>query len=308
MSKNNYLGWFENLKCFLKDTSSNIISSLITSLVITSFVGKSVIEKTEKINISLIVTIATIFIATSVMIFIFLRMVKRRKYKPIKAIVFDFDGTLSKLKIPDIHSPWELIWKKSGYDINECHELYKRYSNEEGKHQEWCNKSCERFIKGRFDKKGLREVADNFELIPDVKDVLDKLKEDGLKLYLVSGSIKQLIEQIWGNDLDNYFDRVTANIFRFEGEKLTKIVGTKYDFEGKAKFIKEVYKQESFKNIREILFIGNSDNDQSAYKSGAQTLCVNPLEADHNNKTIWHDSIKIVNYTQLYNFIKKEYL
>ena len=63
-----------------------------------------------------------------------------------------------------------------------------------------------------------------------------------------------------------------------------------------------------FKNPREILFIGNSDNDQSAYKSGAQTLCVNPLEADHNNKKIWHDSIKIVNYSQLLSYIEMEYL
>lgn len=100
-----------------------------------------------------------------------------------------------------------------------------------------------------------------------------------------------------------------ANSFIFHpNNTLSTIHGTKYDFDGKAEYIKKIVQEEGFKSASEILFIGNSDNDEYAYKSGAQTLCFNPKLTDGKNKKIWHKTFKADSYHDLYEFIKQNYI
>lgn len=93
-------------------------------------------------------------------------------------------------------------------------------------------------------------------------------------------------------DLYKYVDGIKANQFRFnQGGFLTEIVGTKYDFEGKAAFITEIALELNV-SPKDILFIGNSVNDRFAHISGARTLCINPKLTDPTNRTIWNDCIQ----------------
>ncbi len=60
------------------------------------------------------------------------------------------------------------------------------------------------------------------------------------------------------------------------------------------------------KNIQpyEVLYIGNSNNDEFAYKSGVRTLCVNPKYTSTSNKKVWHNCIPLMNnLTEIYPFI-----
>ena len=54
----------------------------------------------------------------------------------------------------------------------------------------------------------------------------------------------------------------------------------------------------------EILFVGNSDNDDWAYKSGARTLCVNPNNTDYTNAKKWHSLLmEMTNLKEIIPFI-----
>lgn len=241
---------------------------------------------------------------------------KRKKGKyPIKAIVFDFDGTISTCKSESRNSSWEKIWESLGYSIEDCESLYKDFRNGKlGKgdtaHQKWCDITCLKFRQKGLNKAKLKEISEDFELLKGTKQGISEFKKKNIKIYLLSGSIIQMITYIWGDELDNYFDRYMANRFQFDntGEGLlNKIIGTKYDFEGKSNFIKEIIQDEKFEP-KEVLFVGNSDNDVFAYKSGVQTLCYNAILTDPNNKTIWNDSLKGTNFNVLSEFISKYYL
>ena len=89
-----------------------------------------------------------------------------------------------------------------------------------------------------------------------------------------------------------YVDGIKANEFRFDNESgiLLEIIGTKYDFEGKAYYISEIAEELRI-SPHDILFVGNSINDQSAYMSGARTLCINPKVTDILNQTVWNNCI-----------------
>lgn len=57
-------------------------------------------------------------------------------------------------------------------------------------------------------------------------------------------------------------------------------------------------------NTCNILFVGNSNNDQLAYQSGAVTLCVNPDLTDPQNKKIWHNAIyEMQNLNEIMSYV-----
>lgn len=131
------------------------------------------------------------------------------------------------------------------------------------------------------------------KLIKGCKETLLELKKRDILLYIVSGSIREIIKEVLG-DLVNLFEDISANKFYFQKNKLSRIVGTDYDFEGKADYIKKLVYENKL-NASEVLFIGNSFNDTYAHLSGARTLCINPQNTNYTNAIYWHDYIREVN-------------
>ena len=92
-------------------------------------------------------------------------------------------------------------------------------------------------------------------------------------------------------------DGVKANNFKFSADGLlTEIIGTDYDFDGKARFIKEIALNLRI-STKDVLFIGNSINDLWAHESGADTLCINPsqthaTETDQFGHRVWKNTIQ----------------
>lgn len=190
-----------------------------------------------------------------------------------KVVAFDFDGTLTQNR--DHRTTWERIWVALGYKIEDCSDLHRRFSRKEFSHQTWCDLTFEKFKKAGMTETLLRRIARNIKLVDGVRETLRILKNKGVRLYLVSGSIRQIIRLVMG-DLYDLFDAVTANEIRFDSNgNIIKIEGTKFDFEGKADFLRRVVSENSLSEL-DVLFVGNSLNDIYASRSGARTLCVNP--------------------------------
>lgn len=219
-----------------------------------------------------------------------------------QAVVFDFDGTLTKTKL---RTTWESLWELLGYDVQECRDLHKQYDKGEFTHQEWCDKTAERFIEKKLTRQQVFEFAKTIKLIPGCKKTVQALKEKNIKLYIVSGSIKDIIENVLGNT-HSFFTEIKANEFMFDTQTsiLSKIIGTKYDFEGKANYINYIARRLKI-STSDILFVGNSNNDMWAHQSGANTLCINPTLTNYHDDTIWHNTIvECKNLTDILHFIK----
>jgi phosphoserine phosphatase len=201
-----------------------------------------------------------------------------------KAVVFDFDGTLTTRS--DDETTWEKIWVKLGYPINDCSELHHKFWQGKFSHQEWCNITRDRFRKKSLSKNDLREVAGSIVLIDGFKETLEELRDRGIKLYILSGSIKEVITGVLG-DFRAWFEQVQANEVLFDSAGIIQeIRGTSYDFEGKAKFLSRIIDDNSYSPY-DVLFVGNSCNDIFASRSGARTLCVNPRATNPDNKEHW---------------------
>ncbi len=224
--------------------------------------------------------------------------------KDFKAVFFDFDGTLTKKHCDK--STWQIIWQKLGYPDNECISLHRKYSNKEITHPEWCRLTQNKFIEKNLTKQQVVDCASQIEVISNVYETIKILKKEGIKCYIVSGSINTVIEHVLG-DNKLLFDGIVCNKFYYDDEgKLVEIVGTEFDFEGKSQYIKNISAELGI-SPKEMLFIGNSNNDECAYRSGASTLLINPKLADAYNRKKWNYLIgEIIDFYNLLPFIIPE--
>ncbi len=225
------------------------------------------------------------------------RQIKLKKPKAYttKAIVFDFDGTLTSDNRKEKMSLWEKIWIALGYSISDSQKLFFLFLKKEITHKEWCNLTCEKFKAKKISIEHLNTIADEIHLIKDAFSCLETLSSKNIKLYITSGGILQIINRVLENhNCTHFFQKITANNFVFNNGVLDEIQGTKYDFIGKANFIRKIAKEQSILE-RDILFIGNSVNDEEAYKSGARILCMNPHYADVSSGKKWHYFIEKAN-------------
>ena len=215
----------------------------------------------------------------------------------MKAVIFDFDGTLTEKK----GNLWKRIWKELGWDTGPDSyyvSLFKRYMRGNITHRQWCELTLEAFQEKGFTKQKLDEITDDMTLIQGAEDLIKYLHDRSFELHIVSGNIISAIEKVLGPN-NRYISAIKANEFLFdENGNITEIVGTKYDHEGKATYIKELCEKKGYKPS-EVLFIGNSMNDEWVYQSGARTLCVNPDDTKSENSTIWNKVIHTDNLMDL---------
>lgn len=219
-----------------------------------------------------------------------------------RVAVFDFDGTLTQSdKIAK--TTWERLWILLGYNVKECRELHKKFDRKEITHKEWCDLTEKKFKEKNLHREAVEEISKDIQLIDGVEDVFQQLRTRDIKIYIVSGSIMLVVQNVLGN-LYQYVDGIKANQFMFnEAGYLTQIIGTKYDFEGKSDYILQIANELKV-SVKDILFIGNSRNDHYVYKSGARTLCINPQLTDITNTKIWNDCIEdCENLTEILEYI-----
>jgi HAD superfamily phosphoserine phosphatase-like hydrolase len=207
-----------------------------------------------------------------------------------KIVVFDFDGTLTKPNNERL-TTWEKIWVKLGYSVNDCAKYYSEYRKGNIDHVKWCDITRDHFKNKKLTHEHLREIASTISLIEGTHDTIKLFHNKGIKLYILSGSIYEIIKEVLG-DLHDLFIEIKANRIHFGNDGIiSEIQGTKYDFEEKATFIKEIIRENRVSSC-EVLFVGNSCNDVWAYQSGAQTLCVNPKFTDPANSIQWRHYIR----------------
>lgn len=206
-----------------------------------------------------------------------------------KAVIFDFDGTITKHN--ECKSTWEELWKKLGYDVELCRNYAEKYYSNSMTHKEWCDITCDHFKKQNCSIDHINQVASNINIVKGTVELIRDLYENGIYLYLLSGSIDFLIRQVLkNNNILEYFTEIISNRFILKRNKLENIIGNNCDFEHKSELINKKIEE---LNIlpSQLLFVGNSHNDEHACKSGCHTLCVNPYKTNADNKSIWHDHI-----------------
>ena len=155
--------------------------------------------------------------------------------KNIKAIIFDAYGTLfdvnsaaekCKDKIGDKWEGFANYWRTTQLEYTWLRSLMKRHKNFWQITEDSLDKSMNAF---NIDKSMRNELLDLYKALntfPEVKDVLNKLKEKNYKLAILSNGTPSLLnELVKSNNIENIFD----NIFSIEDVGVYKPDSRVYD-------------------------------------------------------------------------------
>ena len=155
--------------------------------------------------------------------------------KNVKAIIFDAYGTLfdvnsaaekCKDKIGDKWEGFANFWRTTQLEYTWLRSLMKRHKDFWQVTEDSLEKSMNAF---KIDKSMKNELLNLYKVLntfPEVKDVLNKLKEKNYKLAILSNGTPALLnELVKSNNLDNIFD----DIFSIEEVGIYKPDAKVYD-------------------------------------------------------------------------------
>ena len=165
--------------------------------------------------------------------------------KNIKAIIFDAYGTLfdvnsaaekCKHKIGDKWEGFANYWRTTQLEYTWLRSLMNRHKDFWQVTEDSLDKSMKIFEIDLSMKKELLNLYKKLSTFPEVKEVLNNLKEKDYKLAILSnGTPSLLCELVKSNNLDNIFD----DIFSIEEVKIYKPNSKVYDLPFKKYQIKK---------------------------------------------------------------------
>ena len=155
--------------------------------------------------------------------------------KNVKAIIFDAYGTLfdvnsaaekCKDKIGDRWEGFANFWRTTQLEYTWLRSLMKRHKDFWQVTEDSLEKSMNAFKIDKLMKNELLNLYKVLNTFPEVKDVLNKLKEKNYKLAILSNGTPALLnELVKSNNLDNIFD----DIFSIEEVGIYKPDAKVYD-------------------------------------------------------------------------------
>ena len=212
----------------------------------------------------------------------------------MKAVVFDFDGTLTKSKKGS--NCWYKIWEYID-DLAYDEMLFYMYRKKLIDNDEWFELIFKRYKEKAVKREYLEDIANSIELLPGAYQTLKQLHNNGVKIFVLSGGVRQIIESVLKREeVDNFITSIEAYdlIFDESGKLAGYSQPNLHSLERKEEYVEQIKTNYQLKND-EILFIGNGSNDETVYKSGVKTLCINPDDADITNKRCWTYGIENCN-------------
>ena len=155
--------------------------------------------------------------------------------KNVKAIIFDAYGTLfdvnsaaekCKDKIGDKWEGFANYWRTTQLEYTWLRSLMKRHKNFWQITEDSLDKSMNAFNINKSMRSELLNLYKTLNTFPEVKDVLNKLKEKNYKLAILSNGTPSLLnELVKSNNIENIFD----DIFSIEDVGIYKPDSRVYD-------------------------------------------------------------------------------
>ena len=232
---------------------------------------------------------------------------KHKEDRPVVAICYDFDKTLS----PDDMQAQGFI-QKVGYNVGEFWEESNRLARENGMDSNlaWMYLMITKAVgKTPMTKESLREYGSKVRLFPGVRHWFRRIREFGIKNnvivehYIISSGLREMIE---GTPVGGEFEKIYASSFYFDDAGIARWPAQAINYTGKTQFLFRIEKgvldvndpgvNDSFPPekirvpFRNIIYIGDSDTDIPCMKlvstNGGHSIGVYDAETEDKTK-VW---------------------
>jgi HAD superfamily phosphoserine phosphatase-like hydrolase len=195
--------------------------------------------------------------------------------RPVDLVAFDVDGTL--IESEEGLTVWEVLNRRfiGSSEINA--KRYAMYRRGELSYPEWVSLDIRGWRDRGATRADLVEALSTMYLRPGARETLSVLRESGLRLVVISGTLDLLLETLLP---DHPFHEVHANHIGFDAEgRISHWRATPFDMQGKAKLLRAIAMREGVPLAR-CAFVGDSDNDVWVAREAGLTVAVHPRSAE----------------------------
>ncbi|MHA1859609.1 MAG: HAD-IB family phosphatase [Candidatus Asgardarchaeia archaeon] len=189
----------------------------------------------------------------------------KRKIKPIKMIVFDFDGTLT-----NVSNIWDHIHRCLG-TIEKAKENEKLFMEHKIDGIEWGKMDSSLWI-GRSVEE-LRMCIESVKLYDNCVETLLYLKNKGYMISLISAGLDFVMKELMVNEL---FDYVYINRIFVEDDKVSGAEIT-VSLDNKDKLLREIMDKVGL-NEENCAAVGDGETDLSLFKNVGLSIAINPKD------------------------------
>ncbi len=186
-------------------------------------------------------------------------------------VAFDVDGTL-------VHHPEEkTVWEVLNERFTGSHEQNRRrfadYKSGRLSYAEWVALDVTSWKEAGAKRADLVEALEPLRLVDGARETLGALKERGIRLAVISGTLDLLLETLFP---DHPFDEVYSNRIWFDADGgIAGWQATPFDMEGKGVALRAIAVREDVPLSR-CAFVGDHSNDLSAARVAGFTVAFNP--------------------------------
>lgn len=187
-----------------------------------------------------------------------------KKKEQFKLVIFDLDGTLTQER-----SIWEYIHKQLGKWYGFAEEYQNLFLAGKISYEEFCERDALVWKGMRVEE--LLEIAQTVPFHPGVDELINFLKQKGLKLSMVSSGLSILtnwVHQKYG------FDYSVSNDLLHENGILTGKVKIQVYFDKKAEWVRKILNQFEVKP-EEVIAIGDSKGDINMFQMVGFSIAFN---------------------------------
>lgn len=197
-------------------------------------------------------------------------------------IIFDFDGTLTCQQ--NSMTMWDLLWAGIGKSYKGAL-LYSMFHRGTISREAWFRETEQEFL-GTVNRVLVSSIAKSITLRDNAVELFRKLTGAGYELYILSGGIGVIIDEILASNR-LYFTDISANDIVFNGKgELMQLIMTPYDYDGKVDFIESLIRRSGVR-YDGVYFIGNSVNDLSVLSLPVKTICISPFGLTKDQISSW---------------------
>jgi len=186
-------------------------------------------------------------------------------------VAFDVDGTL--VESPGGMTVWEVLNDRIVGSAEINRERFEQYKRGELSYPDWVALDITGWREAGARREELVDGLTSLKLVPGTRETMDALRERGLRLIVISGTLDLLLDTLYP---DHPFEEIFANRITFDGEgRIAGWEATPYDMKGKAEALRGFARRESIPLAR-CAFVGDSVNDVWIAREAGFSIAFNP--------------------------------
>lgn len=187
-------------------------------------------------------------------------------------VVFDVDGTLVEHEQGLVI--WQLLNRHYGTGAVVDGQRYTAFMAGTLSYPDWVRLDIEEWMAGGATRLGIESlIRKELRLVPHAVPVLEKLRQRGYVLAVVSGTLDIVIQTLLPTDAFQYV--FTNRIWFGTSGRIEGFEATPYDMEGKAEALRVLSRRTSIP-LSQFVFVGDNVNDCSALSAVGRAVAYDP--------------------------------